>query len=895
MELDFTYVTNDNYDRHTRNNRDYFTNKMKRPLLPCTSEVKASEVVSDKLKSLRTGQMLVFSDSRCTTCTGCSSTMGDGGHRIMHRKITLFTVAFGSPSIIVRDWTCSKCNTLNLFEGSRTGIYPVAKYSAFTTEILYQWVVMVCFRSISFREAYETTRYIGRSQELMSQRNTNLEQNDDRWNRRRANEAFRAFVLTIDVNSPEITRLLFSCPTCESQLTAEDKLILRIPTDKDVSNIRRFNSLVIDGTSAGIIGSLPNFHRNGVKLVAPKGRIPVRFLRRKDVHKAVKDMVNTLLRTLRLISRSWTGEDRYMYQIVREGLVVNLSARMDGRQGQKNRVTFFTNIQLELLRWYCNAEGCVCNNSSGEVHDSHCIEVGEEMRRSLHAEKIASILHTYFTVTTYGVVMNGKCGNEVGPAEVRGAHIRSFVETDWVVLVKADNILQVYEMYESILSMISVLLTEHCLLPYLLFSERRCVENDDNGKMLHFGEETMSGLIEESIGRSKQQSHFLRIYGECNHRTASSEIWPCTTCLTGMVKIRDETAEVNPVNYRLFKHLLEYRNMARPRMEVICTSLSFLMEAHCENAMWVSRRMDANFDRGSRDYWNTFAGLQIDDLHEEGRLSNFCFPGRSQVRPPITFDEAETQHCNKTYPRSKRYSAGLLTVQCACANPRLIGFVIMTKAESTALALSSIISHFPAPPRSIVYDNGCNLYSSTISRLPWILAVTRIIVDRFHYKSHRCPIIFDADSYEAYNETRTESAESINARIKKTGAYIRYLRSDNYMAFLQVRFALLNLAAYFHSVYRRVDMEDENLFMFFREIQSCHCKNCSADGPISSQHQCTEVLDMCDVSASAHPSSPAISEEVDAMSVQYESGCSMGGSSDGTSSESGCEEPGTCS
>lgn len=208
---------------------------------------------------------------------------------------------------------------------------------------------------------------------------------------------------------------------------------------------------------------------------------------------------------------------------------------------------------------------------------------------------------------------------------------------------------------------------------------------------------------------------------------------------------------------------------------------------------------------------------------QEAQETGLCFPGRRGVRPSIMFKSQDRQNCSKQYKSSKSHSPGLLTVQCACDSPKLIGFVIMTQAESTALALSSILTHFRVPPRAVFYDNACNLFTSVMIRVPWLLGVTRLTVDRFHYKSHKCCAYFSPDSYRQFDLQRTETAESINARIKQSLASTRYLKADNLISFLRVRFALINLSACFQQTYNRTDVEDEDLTQFFNTSVSCSC------------------------------------------------------------------------
>lgn len=75
--------------------------------------------------------------------------------------------------------------------------------------------------------------------------------------RRRANEVFLAFPSTIDVRSDEVSARLFSCNDCEVDLTEV------VGLDQERTSLKRFKAVVIDGTAAGIMSSLPNFESQG--------------------------------------------------------------------------------------------------------------------------------------------------------------------------------------------------------------------------------------------------------------------------------------------------------------------------------------------------------------------------------------------------------------------------------------------------------------------------------------------------------------------------------------------------------------------------------------------------------------------------------------------------------
>lgn len=87
-----------------------------------------------------------------------------------------------------------------------------------------------------------------------------------------------------------------------------------------------------------------------------------------------------------------------------------------------------------------------------------------------------------------------------------------------------------------------------------------------------------------------------------------------------------------------------------------------------------------------------------DDELREAQTSGIYIPRRRSVRHSIVFQTKDVPNCSENYKTTKSQSTGLLTVQCAFDALKLIGFVVMTQAESLALALSAILKHFGVPP-----------------------------------------------------------------------------------------------------------------------------------------------------------------------------------------------------
>lgn len=156
-----------------------------------------------------------------------------------------------------------------------------------------------------------------------------------------------------------------------------------------------------------------------------------------------------------------------------------------------------------------------------------------------------------------------------------------------------------------------------------------------------------------------------------------------------------------------------------------CYDSSFkLPKGHMKTAQSCLEKFECFVATERLDYWTKYGsvvikerkrygsdGVSDSDITDDEESTGICFPGRTLFRPGIYFEGKETHNCSKRCAVSERHSPGIRTNQCACENRKVIGFAVMTKAESTALALSACFSQFQFPPRVILYDNFCNLFA----------------------------------------------------------------------------------------------------------------------------------------------------------------------------------------
>lgn len=206
--------------------------------------------------------------------------------------------------------------------------------------------------------------------------------------------------------------------------------------------------------------------------------------------------------------------------------------------------------------------------------------------------------------------------------------------------------------------------------------------------------------------------------------------------------------------------------------------------------------------------------------------SLYVFPGRSRVRHGIDFDEMDSHECTKHYVKGNSYVPSFMTVQCACAHPKLIGFVILPEHESISAALSSLLTHFVIPPKRVWYDNGCNTFDCAINRIPWFLRWCMLLVDRFHFTGHTCSNIYNGDMHRIMDSDRSVAAEVINAVIDKGTSHINYLDGRNVIPFMRIVFAFLNAMAVLKDNVK-VDLEDFDVMGELRARFNSICTTCT--------------------------------------------------------------------
>ena len=94
------------------------------------------------------------------------------------------------------------------------------------------------------------------------------------------------------------------------------------------------------------------------------------------------------------------------------------------------------------------------------------------------------------------------------------------------------------------------------------------------------------------------------------------------------------------------------------------------------------------------------------------------------------------------------------------------------------------------------------------------------------------------------DEDRSTTAESINARIERSVPFIRYVKGENLIPFLNIRFALLNIATRYRRKHATEDLEDADIWAYFKDTVMCSCDMCTVKGAMQvSERDMREYVD----------------------------------------------------
>lgn len=216
-----------------------------------------------------------------------------------------------------------------------------------------------------------------------------------------------------------------------------------------------------------------------------------------------------------------------------------------------------------------------------------------------------------------------------------------------------------------------------------------------------------------------------------------------------------------------------------------------------------------------------FPGTSDDPL-----VTGAFFPGMKRCRPDCfsCTEVPELGLCAKNYQDvHKHFSPGTFTVCCACAHPKMIGFVVLNKREGPAALLNAILAHFALLPDYVVYDFGCGALRSALGKLRFFLALVVLVSDLFHVVNHLCSDALHPRSYSGLDGKNSVAHEQRNSPINLMRRTLRACGQDEYMTILQLETIFYNVMAHARSTYAFPLPEEYNYKQFYFSQSPCCC------------------------------------------------------------------------
>lgn len=145
----------------------------------------------------------------------------------------------------------------------------------------------------------------------------------------------------------------------------------------------------------------------------------------------------------------------------------------------------------------------------------------------------------------------------------------------------------------------------------------------------------------------------------------------------------------------------------------------------------------------------------------------------------------------------KKHTAGLF---CACCPHGIgYGFLMMLKPEGRKEVLKVLYEYIPKEVLDqlvVVYDFNCQEGEYMLNRCPQLFDHTRLFIDRWHSKTHKCPSAFKLDAYPKFQELVSTANESMNSVLQRLHSQTPFMSQELYVdvvgGIMGVRNALFN-------------------------------------------------------------------------------------------------------
>lgn len=383
-------------------------------------------------------------------------------------------------------------------------------------------------------------------------------------------------------------------------------------------------------------------------------------------------------------------------------------------------------------------------------------------------------------------------------------------------------------------------------------------------------------LTEETEQSHKGLSTVLHTFSDCEHGNTSTTSFPCPKCSDELEAKGEAMEQQNSVVCSFINEVIRVGRRAPLLSRTGCGILHELIDAKLSSFDDYKKEAAAKMDPSVARYWRQYGHFaekkMVDSVADvEGRNeshSTFVFPGRTYVRPPIKTDGKDKADCTKKYGTSRPDMTSFISLQCPCEHPKIIGFSLIKECESIAMAISTVLAFLNFPPRTLWYDNACNLYDSVLLRTPFVLRSCYFIVDRFHFQGHTCSNHYNPGRYKSLLEQRSVAAEVLNSVVDRSAGFIRYLHGENVRPFLRVMFALHNFHSMVKDRLNRRELPLMDIGRLYNDQFPCNCVLCQVqcNGP-AWDHTTRESVTFLPIYGSAAPDVQAERNAVDATVV----------------------------
>jgi CxC4 like cysteine cluster associated with KDZ transposases len=163
------------------------------------------------------------------------------------------------------------------------------------------------------------------------------------------------------------------------------------------------------------------------------------------------------------------------------------------------------------------------------------------------------------------------------------------------------------------------------------------------------------------------------------------------------------------------------------------------------------------------------------------------FPGYPIIRKVSKqlWSGAREDMCTKHAKHGSALGPGVVLFYCL-KHSKCIGFIVQREPESLTMVYEAIVTRFRMLPKTIIYDNGCNLYEYIQNRTPQLFRDTQVLVDSFHYHSHTaCAPTFNSQQNNIAKGLNSSLCEQKNKKFKRSKLTSPFMRFRTFVAFLR--------------------------------------------------------------------------------------------------------------